>query len=295
MLGRPFPDVVGTLFNGLSHRERSGGVPQRLLRVARRIRSGDRGGRIGAALHHDSYLSFLRGTGFQSTSENRYAEANPHERLGANGEKRAPLSIPPRTLPHDLPHQTGAVRPLDGKLLRIAAVVIAGSFMSVLDTTSVTVAIKELSRFFGVSLTVTQWVSTGYLLALATVIPLTGWAADRFGTKRLFIGSILLFALGAALCSTAWSATSLIAFRVLQGLGGGMIMPAGMTILTHAAGGDRIARIMGLIGVPILLAPISWSDPRRLVCRLFILALDLFRQRADRCHCSARGCARSRT
>jgi len=155
------------------------------------------------------------------------------------------------------PTQTGAVRPLDSKLLRIAAVVIVGSFMSVLDTTSVTVAIKELSRSFGVSLTVTQWVSTGYLLALATVIPLTGWAADRFGTKRLFIGSILLFALGAALCSTAWSATSLIAFRVLQGLGGGMIMPTGMTILTHAAGRDRIARIMGLIGVPILLAPIT--------------------------------------
>ena len=155
------------------------------------------------------------------------------------------------------PTQTGAVRPLDSKLLRIAAVVIGGSFMSVLDTTSVNVAIKELSRFFGVSLTVTQWVSTGYMLALAMVIPLTGWAADRFGTKRLFIGCLLLFVLGAALCSTAWSATSLIAFRVLQGIGGGMIMPAGMTILSHAAGRDRIARIMGIIGVPILLAPIT--------------------------------------
>jgi EmrB/QacA subfamily drug resistance transporter len=155
------------------------------------------------------------------------------------------------------PTQTGPVRPLDSKLLRIAAVVIVGSFMSILDTTSVNVAIKELSRSFGVSLTVTQWVSTGYMLALATVIPLSGWAADRFGTKRLFIGSILLFVLGAALCSTAWSATSLIAFRVLQGIGGGMIMPTGITILTQAAGRDRIARIMGIVGVPILLAPIT--------------------------------------
>lgn len=155
------------------------------------------------------------------------------------------------------PTQTGAVRALDSKLLRLAAVVIVGSFMSILDTTSVNVAIKELSRSFGVSLTVTQWVSTSYMLALATVIPLSGWAADRFGTKRLFIGSILLFVLGAALCSTAWSATSLIAFRVLQGIGGGMIMPTGITILTHAAGGDRIGRIMGIIGVPILLAPIT--------------------------------------
>ena len=155
------------------------------------------------------------------------------------------------------PTQTDAVRPLDRKLLRIAAVVIVGSFMSILDTTSVNVAIKELSRSFGVSLTVTQWVSTGYLLALATVIPLSGWASDRFGTKRLFICSILLFVLGAALCSIAWSATSLIAFRVFQGIGGGMIMPTGITIVTQAAGPDRIARMMGMIGVPILLAPIT--------------------------------------
>ncbi|MGC1551100.1 MAG: DHA2 family efflux MFS transporter permease subunit [Rhodanobacter sp.] len=154
------------------------------------------------------------------------------------------------------PAQTGAVRALDPRLLRIAAVVVLGSFMSILDTTIVNVAIKELSRSFGVSLAVTQWVSTGYMLALATVIPLSGWAADRFGTKRLYIGSILLFMIGSALCGTAWSMTSLIVFRVLQGFGGGMIMPAGMTILSHAAGGDRMGRVMGIVGVPMLLAPI---------------------------------------
>jgi EmrB/QacA subfamily drug resistance transporter len=152
--------------------------------------------------------------------------------------------------------QPGAVRALDSNVFRIAAVVILGSFMSILDTTIVNVAIKELSRSFGASLAVTQWVSTGYMLALATVIPLTGWAADRFGTKRLYIGSVLLFVLGSALCGMAWSATSLIAFRVLQGVGGGMIMPAGMTILSHAAGSDRMGRVMGIVGVPMLLAPI---------------------------------------
>jgi EmrB/QacA subfamily drug resistance transporter len=152
--------------------------------------------------------------------------------------------------------QTGAPRALDRRVLRIAAVVVLGSFMSILDTTIVNVAIRELSRSFNVSLSITQWVSTSYMLALATVIPLTGWAADRFGTKRLYIGSILLFVLGSALCGLAWSATSLIAFRVLQGLGGGMIMPAGMTILSHAAGHDRMGRVMGIVGVPMLLAPI---------------------------------------
>ncbi|WP_371881721.1 DHA2 family efflux MFS transporter permease subunit [Caballeronia sp. S22] len=152
--------------------------------------------------------------------------------------------------------QTTATRTLDPHVLRIAAVVVLGSFMSILDTTIVNVGIRELSRTFGVSLSVTQWVSTGYMLALATVIPLTGWAADRFGTKRLYIGSILLFVVGSMLCGMAWSAASLIAFRVLQGFGGGMIMPTGLTILSHAAGSNRMGRVMGIVGIPMLLAPI---------------------------------------
>ncbi len=94
------------------------------------------------------------------------------------------------------PAQTSAPTALDRRVLLIATVVVLGSFMSILDTTIVNVAIRELSRLFNVSLSITQWVSTSYMLALATVIPLTGWAADRFGTKRLYISSILLFVLG---------------------------------------------------------------------------------------------------
>jgi EmrB/QacA subfamily drug resistance transporter len=84
----------------------------------------------------------------------------------------------------------------------------------------------------------------------------TGWAADRFGTKRLYMLSIALFIAGSALSGAAWSAGSLIAFRVLQGLGGGMLMPAGMTILTRAAGPQRVGRVMAIIGVPMLMGPI---------------------------------------
>jgi EmrB/QacA subfamily drug resistance transporter len=158
-------------------------------------------------------------------------------------------------------HPPTTFEPLSGTeltphLLRIALVVVLGAFMSMLDMTIVNVAIRDLSNTFQVPLTTTQWVSTGYMLALATVIPLTGWAADRFGTKRLYTASILLFVLGSALSGTAWSASTLILFRVLQGLGGGMIMPAGMTILSHAAGPQRIGRMMGLMAVPMLLAPI---------------------------------------
>jgi len=128
--------------------------------------------------------------------------------------------------------------------------------MAILDTTVVNVAIDHLTRDFNSPLATMQWIVTGYMLALATVIPLTGWAAHRFGTKRLYMLSIGLFMAGSALAGAAWSAESLIGFRVLQGLGGGMIMPAGMTIITQAAGPQRVGRVMSIVGVPMLLGPI---------------------------------------
>jgi EmrB/QacA subfamily drug resistance transporter len=150
----------------------------------------------------------------------------------------------------------GASEKLDARLMRIALVFVVGSFMSILDSTIVNVAIKDLSRDLNSPLATIQWVSTGYILALATVIPLTGWGCDRFGTKSLYIASIVLFLIGSTLSGLAWSAGSLIFFRLLQGFGGGMIVPSGMTILTHAAGTKRIGRVMGIVGAPMLLAPI---------------------------------------
>jgi EmrB/QacA subfamily drug resistance transporter len=145
---------------------------------------------------------------------------------------------------------------LDKGIMAIAWVVVLGAIMAILDTTVVNVAINHLTGDFDTDLATIQWVITGYMLALATVIPITGWAAHRFGTKRLYLLSILLFVVGSALCGLAWSAESLIAFRVLQGFGGGMIMPAGMTILTQAAGPQRVGRVMAIVGVPMLLGPI---------------------------------------
>jgi EmrB/QacA subfamily drug resistance transporter len=145
---------------------------------------------------------------------------------------------------------------LDRGVLLIASVVVLGAIMSILDVTVVNVAINTLAREFDAPLRTIQWVATGYTLALATVIPLTGWAADRFGTKRLYLTSITLFVIGSMLSGLAWSAESIIFFRVLQGFGGGMIMPLGMTILTRAAGPTRVGRVMAIIGVPMLLGPI---------------------------------------
>jgi EmrB/QacA subfamily drug resistance transporter len=145
---------------------------------------------------------------------------------------------------------------LDRDTWIVAGVVILGAVMSILDTTVVNVAIDHLAVAFHSSLTTIQWVITGYTLALAAVIPVTGWAADRFGTKRIYMWSLVLFVIGSVASGLAWSAASLILFRVLQGIGGGMIMPAVMTIMTRKAGPHRMGRVMGVLGVPMLLAPI---------------------------------------
>ena len=145
---------------------------------------------------------------------------------------------------------------LDRAVWMASAVVVVGAIMAILDVTVVNIAIDRLSRHFDAGLSTIQWVVTGYTLALATVIPLSGWAADRFGSKRLYMISLALFMGGSALSGMAWSAESLIVFRVLQGLGGGMIMPVGMTILARAAGPQRVGRVMAVVGVPMLLGPI---------------------------------------
>ncbi len=150
---------------------------------------------------------------------------------------------------------------IDAAVLKIAGVVVLGAVMSILDITVVNVALPTFQTVFGttdnpIAYSTVAWSVTAYTLALATVIPMTGWAADRFGTKRLYMTAIALFVGGSVLCASAWSIGALIGFRVLQGLGGGMLMPLGMTIMTRAAGPHRMGRLMAILGVPMLLGPI---------------------------------------
>ena len=154
-------------------------------------------------------------------------------------------------------HATAAPGKLDAAVLKIAGVVVLGAIMSILDITVVSVALPTFQSEFDATYAQVAWTMTGYTLALATVIPLSGWAADRFGTKRLYMLALLLFTLGSALCATADSIEQLVAYRVLQGLGGGMLMPIGMTIMTRAAGPERIGRLMAVLGIPMLLGPIG--------------------------------------
>lgn len=144
----------------------------------------------------------------------------------------------------------------DPVIRKLALVVVLGTVMSILDTTIVNVGIETLSRDFKSTVATTQWVTTGYLLSLAVVIPISGWAVERLGARRVWITSIILFTAGSVLCGCAWSMETLIAFRVVQGIGGGLIMPVGQTILARAAGPKRIGRMMSILGVPTLLAPV---------------------------------------
>jgi EmrB/QacA subfamily drug resistance transporter len=139
---------------------------------------------------------------------------------------------------------------------KIAGVVILGMIMSILDTTIVNVALRTLGHDLHSSISQIQWVVTGYLLSLAAVIPITGWAARRYGAKRVYMTSLVLFTAGSALCAVAASTTTLVLFRVLQGIGGGMIMPVGQLIMAQVAGPRRMGRVMGIVSMPAMLAPI---------------------------------------
>src|ERR1700761_1869061 len=145
---------------------------------------------------------------------------------------------------------------IDAYVWRISAVVVLGSIMSILDTTIVNVALDTLHNDLHTTLDGIQWVATAYLLALAAVIPCAGCAPRRFGAKPVYLLSLVLFTAGSALCGIASSATELIVFRVLQGIGGGMILPVGQLMMAEAAGPQRMGRVMSLISVPAMLAPI---------------------------------------
>jgi EmrB/QacA subfamily drug resistance transporter len=149
-----------------------------------------------------------------------------------------------------------AEEPIAPEVWRMVAVFVLGAFMSVLDTTIVNVALDSIGRGLHASLADVQWISTGYLLSLGATIPIAGWATKRFGARRIYLTSLVLFTIGSALCGLSTTLPELIAFRVIQGIGGALILPVGQAALTKAAGPRNMPRIMGAVGVPIILAPV---------------------------------------
>ena len=166
------------------------------------------------------------------------------------------LTTPIQNTPASSAGTTEKGEPLDRATLVIAGVVIIGAVMSILDATVVNVALHTLGRDLHSSLSSIQWVISGYTLALASVIPISGWLADRVGAKQAWLGAVIVFAAGSLLSGLAWSSQSLIAFRVLQGIGGGILTPVGTIILARAAGPNRMGRVMALMGIPLLLGPV---------------------------------------
>jgi EmrB/QacA subfamily drug resistance transporter len=139
----------------------------------------------------------------------------------------------------------------------IAPVLVAliGAFMSILDTSIVNVAIPTIMNVFNVGTSEVQWVSTIYMLALGVVVPFSGWLGDRFGFKRLYILSMGVFVVGSMLCSLAWSFNALVFARVIQAVGGGMIMPTTMAMMFRMVPRKQFGSAMGIFGISILVAP----------------------------------------
>ena len=145
---------------------------------------------------------------------------------------------------------------LDPAIVRITIAMLTGGIAVIFDTTIVAVALHQLAADLNADVTTIQWVSTGYLLALGVAIPLVGWLQSRLGGKRLWMIALTVFLLGSILCATAWDAQSLIAFRVLQGLGGGAMMPLMTTMIMQAARGQNLGRLMASVALPTALGPI---------------------------------------
>lgn len=145
---------------------------------------------------------------------------------------------------------------IDRATLLIIGVLGLAAFMSVLDGTIVTAAVGTFGTVFGTPISTIVWVSVGYLLAAGFSLPIAGWAIERFGGRRVFLLGLCVFLVGSVLASIAWSASSLIAFRVLQGFGGGLLEPTALTLAATVAGPKRIGRVMGLMSSIINVAPV---------------------------------------
>ncbi|MFJ7250493.1 MDR family MFS transporter [Kitasatospora sp. NPDC098652] len=149
----------------------------------------------------------------------------------------------------------GKSQPLPPELLRVAGVVLIGLLVMQLDGTMVSVALNTLAHDLSASVATLQWVVTAYLLALMVGMPLAGWAADRFGPRTMWIVSLAVFLVGSVLCGLSTSIWMLVAARVLQGLGGGMMVPVGQAMLMRLAGMEHRAKLVALMAIPGMIGP----------------------------------------
>jgi EmrB/QacA subfamily drug resistance transporter len=151
---------------------------------------------------------------------------------------------------------TTGLEKLDRSMVRLVVILLLGAIPSLLDTTIVNVAIHTIGLDLHTTVSAIQWVITGYLLSFGMVIPLSGWALARFGGRTTWVFSLSVFLAGSVLSGLAWNIGSLIGFRVLQGIGGGLMMPLLTTLIIQAAGGKQLGRIMAAVSLPVAVVPI---------------------------------------
>jgi EmrB/QacA subfamily drug resistance transporter len=156
--------------------------------------------------------------------------------------------------------RAGAAEPgserLDPAVVRLIVVLLTGAIPSLLDTSIVNVAVHTIGRDLHTTVPVIQWVITGYLLSFAMVIPLSGWALARFGGRAVWTFSLALFLAGSVACGASWNIGSLVTFRVIQGVGGGLLTPLITTLLVQAAGSSHLGRLMAAVSLPVVVVPI---------------------------------------
>ncbi|MGD0555649.1 MAG: MDR family MFS transporter [Streptosporangiaceae bacterium] len=145
---------------------------------------------------------------------------------------------------------------LDPAVIKTALIIIVGGLAVVFDTTIVTVALHTLSVKLHAPVATVQWVTTGYLLALGITVPLSAWGLKRFGGKRLWIFALAVFLVGSVGASLAWNIDSLIGWRVVEGIGGGLMLPLMSTLIFQAAGGKSLGRLVTYVALPALLGPV---------------------------------------
>jgi DHA2 family multidrug resistance protein len=151
-----------------------------------------------------------------------------------------------RNLPADLPHSYEWV---------VMGIVMVGTMMATLDTSIVNVSIPKIMADFGVNIDDIEWVLTGYMIAFATLMPLTTWLRDRIGYKALYMGSLFVFTFGSLLCGAAWNLESLIGARIIQALGGGAITPTGMAMISEVFPPEERGKAIGIWGVGVIMGP----------------------------------------
>jgi len=151
-----------------------------------------------------------------------------------------------RNLPHDLPHNYRWM---------VMGIVMVGTMMATLDSSIVNVSIPAIMADFGSSVDDIEWVLTGYMIAFATLMPLTAWIRDHIGYKMLYMGSVIVFTLGSLLCGGAWNLESLVGARVIQALGGGAITPTGMAMISEVFPPEERGKAIGIWGMGVIMGP----------------------------------------